>query len=283
MASRYYESASGVIHYDRRGLGDPVLLVHGIYPGASHAEFERMIPALQRSYTVYAVDLLGFGESDSPRITHSAELHHHLLRDFLTEEIGQATKIIASGIGCGIAVRLGVYDEHLVDKLVMISPVMRAEGIREEQTIGDRISQFFLGTLSAGAALYETVSSRPALAQFLRERYFNIKSVLPEKLDALVESANYPNAMLPYVSLLNGFFDVDAMRWLRYVRAPTLVIWGEGLGRPPIERVMAPAVWSRGKRLEVVERTTHWPHDERSAHTNELIETFLAEEPVPAT
>lgn len=277
MASKYYESRSGVIHYDRRGLGDPVLLVHGIYPGASHAEFARTAAALQRSHTVYAVDLLGFGESDAPRVTHTAELHHHLLRDFLTEEVGEPAHVIASGLGSGMAVRLGVYDEHLVGKLVLICPVTRVQEVREEQSLADRISQFVLATLSVGASLYETASSRTALEQFLRERYYDAKAVTAARLDALAESAQHPNAMLPYISLVNGFFDVDAMRWLRYVRAPVLVLWGQGLGSPPTDRVMAPAVWSKGKRIEVVERTSHWPHDERSAQVNGLLESFLTE------
>ena len=38
MASRYYTWHHGQIHYQKRGMGDPLVLVHNIYPGASHEE-----------------------------------------------------------------------------------------------------------------------------------------------------------------------------------------------------------------------------------------------------
>jgi pimeloyl-ACP methyl ester carboxylesterase len=277
MASKYYQSRSGAMHYDRRGLGSPVVLVHGIYAGASHAEYARTVAGLQRSHTVYALDLLGFGGSDGPRVTHSAQLHHHLLRDFLTEEVGEVADVIASGLGCGLAVRLGVYDPALVRRMVLICPVTRVEAVREQQSLGERISQFVLGTLNAGAGLYEAATTRAVLEQFLRSRYYDGAAVTPEQVDALEEAARGPNAMLPYISLLNGLFDVDTLRWLRHVRAATLVIWGDRLGPPPVEQVMAPMVGSKGKRLEVIERAAHWPHDERSALVNQLLLEFLGE------
>ncbi len=277
MSSHYYESRSGLIHYDRRGLGDPVLLLHGIYVGASHAEYRHNIPALQRRFTVYALDLLGFGDSDAPRITHSAELHQHLLRDFILEEIGQPVSIVASGVSCGIAVRLGVYDDELLRRLVLICPVQK-EVFRESPGIGDRVSQFVLGTLAAGVGLFETASSEASLVTFLRDRYHDIRKATPQLVQHLRTEASRPGSMHAYISLVNGFFDIDTLRWLRHLRAATQVIWGAGLGEAPADRILQPATWSHGKRLDIIENTRHWPHDERSAEVNRLMIDFLSAE-----
>lgn len=277
MASNYYESRSGRMHYDRRGLGDPVVLLHDVHVGASNAEFARNIAALQGRFTVYALDLLGFGDSDSPRLTHSAELHQHLVRDFIHEEIGRPAHLIASGVSCGIAVRLGVYDEQVTGRLVLICPVRKAT-YREEPGIGDRVSQFVMGTLAAGVGLFETAANPASLEAFMRDRYHDIRHATSQQIERLAQEASRPGSMHPYISLVNGFFDVDVWRWLRYVRNPTQVIWGAGLGDVPIEQIDQPAAWSAGKRLDLIQHTRHWPHDERSAEVNDLILQFLADE-----
>ena len=72
MASKYYTWHYGRVHYQKRGMGDPLLLVHNVYPGASWEEYERNIAELSRHHTVYAMDLLGFGLSDAPRMKYTA-------------------------------------------------------------------------------------------------------------------------------------------------------------------------------------------------------------------
>jgi pimeloyl-ACP methyl ester carboxylesterase len=125
MSLQEYTTPRGVIAYDKRGLGEPVLLVHGIYPGASHLEYEHNVRSLQQSHTVYAINLLGFGQSDVPRITHTAQMHQHHLRDFIAEVIGKPSHVVASGVSCGIVARLGVYDDPLVRSLVLLSPATK--------------------------------------------------------------------------------------------------------------------------------------------------------------
>lgn len=262
------------MHFDQRGLGDPVVLLHDIHVGASHAEFARNISALQQRFTVYALDLLGFGDSDSPRMTHSAEVHQHLVRDFIFEVIGKPAHVVASGVGCGIGVRLGVYDEKAVNRLVLICPVQK-EHYREDPGIGDRVSQFVLGTLAAGVGLFETAASPATLATLVRERYHDPARATAEKIDHLAAEARRPGSMYTYISLVNGYFDIDVLRWLAYVRAPTQVIWGAGMGEAPVEPIRQSAVGSPEKRLEIIPNSRRWPHDEQSATVNERVISFL--------
>src|SRR4051794_19013991 len=101
MPIKFHDTSRGQVAYLKKGLGDPLLLVHGIYPGASHHEFRHNIDALAGHFTVYAIDLLGFGDSDMPRITYTSQIYHHLLRDFIVEVIGLPTHMIGNGVSCG--------------------------------------------------------------------------------------------------------------------------------------------------------------------------------------
>ncbi|MCX5884832.1 MAG: alpha/beta fold hydrolase, partial [Proteobacteria bacterium] len=52
------------IHYLKQGEGTPLILVHGF--ACSTYTWRKLIPLLADQYTVYALDLLGFGLSDKP-------------------------------------------------------------------------------------------------------------------------------------------------------------------------------------------------------------------------
>ncbi|KAG0463218.1 hypothetical protein HPP92_021694 [Vanilla planifolia] len=61
------------VNFFCKGSGPPLLLVHGF--GASIAHWRRNIGVLSESYTVCAIDLLGFGSSDKPlEFSYSIEL-----------------------------------------------------------------------------------------------------------------------------------------------------------------------------------------------------------------
>lgn len=271
-----YPSRDGVIVYTRRGLGDPLLLVHGIYPGASHREFDRNVAFFASRFTVYTVDLIGFGQSDSPRRAHSAQMHQHLMRDFLKDVVAAPAAVVGSGLSAGIVARLGVYDDGWLSRLVLLGPPNK-DAYHEPPQLAERFSQFLLGTLAIGTGHYATAASRDGLRAFLRDSYHNREAVTPEIVEGLFVEANEPNKMMPYISALCGYFDTDLTRYLPYVRRPTQIVVGADQLPVPRERWLKPAQWSQGKRLDVVPNTRDFPHQERSAAVNELLMTFLTE------
>src|SRR5690349_3956261 len=72
---RRYAWKYGDMFYTVKGEPDarPLLLVHGILPGASSYEWRKNVDALARQFRVYALDLQGFGLSDHPTVAYSAE------------------------------------------------------------------------------------------------------------------------------------------------------------------------------------------------------------------
>lgn len=55
----------------------PVVLVHGM--GACHEHFNKLLAELDTNqYTAYALDLLGFGDSDKPSPQQESEPRGHL-------------------------------------------------------------------------------------------------------------------------------------------------------------------------------------------------------------
>jgi pimeloyl-ACP methyl ester carboxylesterase len=271
MAGELTDLGRWRIYADKRGLGPPLLLVHGVYPGASHEEWSRIVAPLAARHTVYAIDLLGFGESDAPRITYTTRIFHHLLRDFIHVRIGEPTSVIAAGVSCAAATQLAVFDDDIVSKLVLVSPIDQPH----EVTLTDRFTHFLYGTLPFGSGQYEAAVDPEALHDFVNDRYANPSRSSRERYDQIRYNAQRPNSAAPFISYLTGFFDLDVLRPLRNVRRPVQVIWGEALGEAAREKILAPAAWSQGKRIDVIAGAKHWPHEEQSARFAAAVNAFL--------
>src|SRR5205085_9463293 len=79
------------MHYRCMGDGSPLILVHAPDVGASCVEWRRNIEAFAAHYTVYAVDLPGYGLSDIHKGTYTTDLYIEFLSDFMRVLTGPGT------------------------------------------------------------------------------------------------------------------------------------------------------------------------------------------------
>ena len=90
--ARFFEWKYGRIFYKTAGSSNskpPLVFVHGIGAGSSSFMWRKNFDALAQEFTVYAVDLLGFGFSDKPgNAPYSADLYVELITDFIREVCG---------------------------------------------------------------------------------------------------------------------------------------------------------------------------------------------------
>ena len=77
-----YKWRLGNIHYTKTGTGKPILLVHDLAPASSGFEWKNLVGKLSETYTVYTIDLLGFGRSEKPNLTYTNYLYVQLISDF---------------------------------------------------------------------------------------------------------------------------------------------------------------------------------------------------------
>ena len=74
------------IRYTVAGIGKPLLLIHGF--GASIGHWRKNIPFLaEQGYRVFALDLLGFGDSAKPSLDYTLELWQQQIKDFWSAHI----------------------------------------------------------------------------------------------------------------------------------------------------------------------------------------------------
>ncbi|GAB4491249.1 MAG: hypothetical protein OHK0031_14450 [Anaerolineales bacterium] len=115
------------------GEGAPVILVHDW--GGSIRHWESLFPAIVTSgHTVYAVDLLGHGESPRPtdgRLYYAQLLYTAFRRWLDSLNLTQAPILIGHGLGGALCLRYAIGHPYRVAKLVLLNPVCAPDQYRE--------------------------------------------------------------------------------------------------------------------------------------------------------
>src|SRR5918994_6478925 len=91
----------------------PLLLVHGVYAGASSYEFQKNFHELAENFRVYALDLLGCGLSERPGRRYRPDDVAAQVEDFTREEIGTPAHLVASSLSAALVLPAAVRNPRL--------------------------------------------------------------------------------------------------------------------------------------------------------------------------
>ncbi|HEY7833287.1 MAG TPA: alpha/beta fold hydrolase, partial [Ktedonobacterales bacterium] len=228
------------IRYVVRGRGAPLLLVHGIYAGASSFEYRRVFEPLSEQFRVYALDLLGFGLSARPALRYAPALYIQLLQDFSRQVMGAAdhpVTVVASTLSGAYAVRAAAEQPDLYARLVLIEPV----GLETRAAArANPLRQAACGALRSpvlGQALYNLVASRASIRYFLRRQvYANPAAVTPALVDYYHTAAHQPGARYAPASFISGLLDTPIATAYAGLTQPILLIWGARARLTPLDQ-----------------------------------------------
>lgn len=137
----------------------PILLVHGVYGGASHRTFKKLWPLLdQAGQRVFIVDLPGVGDSDKPKRPYSISDLDLFLERFIASVIKERTSVVAESLMTLSSLKVASERPDLVRRLVLLNPagvnsLNKAPSQREQQLYDrlymdeDALDQFYQNLL----------------------------------------------------------------------------------------------------------------------------------------
>ena len=260
------------------GSGSLIVLVHGIYAGASSYEYRKLFPLLAASHRVVAFDLLGCGLSDLPNIAYSGEVFVELIVDALNEFGHEPTILIGSSMGGAFAIRAAARASDRVNRLVTISPTGLGGVLDREPTAGQRFATALLRSPVAGETLFNALSSRPSLRWFLEHQSYGDKaSVTPEIIDDYYAVTHQRGARYVPAAFVGGGLNINVARDLPFIEAPLLVAWGERAPSVSALRYSAEFIsLAQNGTLATFANSGLLPHEEEPEAVAAAIETFLA-------
>jgi pimeloyl-ACP methyl ester carboxylesterase len=262
--------------YRIAGDGPPVVLIHGMVNASRH--WAAVAERLAERHTVIAPDLIGHGDSATPRGDYSLGAHATVIRDLLSALGIERATMVGHSLGGGIAmVYFWQYPER-VERLALVS----------SGGLGDEVSPLLRSAALPGAsALISLATHRLVTGNLdragvaLRERGSWVGAQLQAVARALrpLESAGQREA---FVQTLRAVIDrhgqrVSATDRLYLLRdMPTLIAWGERDRTIPVEHGIAAHRAIPGSRFVTIPGAAHFPHIERPDELAAALEDFIA-------
>lgn len=217
--TEYVELDGHWVRYTVIGGGPPVLLVHGWL--ASSRIWEQLARRLAQRFTVYSLDLTGFGESDKPTDGYGTRNGSRLLYAFCAHFGLTRATIIGHDFSGSMAVKLAADHPDIVGRLVLV-----ATPADEEQI--DLPTLLWITTLPLVGPIFFSLGRvlKPLRKLWMRSFVFD-PGDLPEEL---VEDAGKPtpaSAGKTYSVTRHEISGGRVARQARIIKVPVLLIAGE--------------------------------------------------------
>ncbi len=259
------------------GSGPPVLLVHGIYTGASSYEFRKLFALLAQRHRVVAFDLIGCGLSDKPKLSYSAELFVEQIVDAVDAFADDPVAIVASSLGAAFAIRAATRVHDRIARLAVICPTGLGGTLDKGPTgPGAAITALFRSPV-LGEAAFNALASKASIRSFLRKQvYADAAHVTPDVVDHYYAVAHQQRARFVPAAFAGGALDCDVARDLPFLTIPLLVLWGERAGAMnPRSNADEFLRLTGDARLTTFANSGLLPHDEEPEAVDGALASFL--------
>jgi pimeloyl-ACP methyl ester carboxylesterase len=265
--TEYLELEGVLIRYNVTGGGPGVLLVHGWL--SSSRVWEQLAGRLAQRFTVYTLDLSGFGESDKPLSGYGVRNGSRLLYAFCAHFGLTRANVIGHDLGGAMAVKLAADHPDVVGRLVIVSTPADDDQI-------DVPTMLWLATLPVVGPLFYALGrvARPVRRSWVRPFVADPEDLTDEVVDDAGRST--PAAVSKTLSVSRREISRGRLaRQARIIKIPLLAVAGE---QDQIVDPQSVGVWAGGvdkAEISLIDECGHLPMVERPGEFNAQILAFL--------
>jgi pimeloyl-ACP methyl ester carboxylesterase len=262
--------------YRVAGSGPPVVLIHGMVNSSRH--WEEVALRLADRYTLIAPDLIGHGDSATPRGDYSLGAHAASIRDLLAVLGVNHATVVGHSLGGGVAMQFFYQFPQRTDRLVLVS----------SGGLGHEVSPLLRGAALPGAASILRAAAHPRVlnglwrsGDRLRERGIGT-GVYLQAIARALRPLERAGARTAFVQTLRSVIDVHGQRVSARDRLyllrefPTLIVWGERDNTIPLAHGEAAHHAIPGSQFRTLPRAAHFPHLEDPAGLAAALDDFIA-------
>jgi pimeloyl-ACP methyl ester carboxylesterase len=248
------------VMYRMAGSGPPVVLIHGMVNSSRH--WEAVARRLASDYTVIAPDLIGHGDSATPRGDYSLGAHAAAIRDLLAVIGVERATIVGHSLGGGVAMQFFYQFPQRTERLALIS----------SGGLGHDVSPLLRGAALPGVQALLALGAHPrvldalsAAGDRMRARG-NSKGVYLKAVVRALRPLEEPGARTAFVHTLRSVIDIHGQRvsaldrLYLLERFPTLIVWGERDRTIPLDHGRETLEVVPHARFETLPNAAHFPH-----------------------
>jgi pimeloyl-ACP methyl ester carboxylesterase len=262
--------------YRIAGSGPTVVLIHGMINSSRH--WEEVALRLSDRYRVVAPDLIGHGDSATPRGDYSLGAHAASIRDMLAVIGVERATIVGHSLGGGVAMQFFYQFPQRTERLALVS----------SGGLGHKVSPLLRGAALPGAATglrlaanRRVVAALQGAGQSLRSRGSS-RGVYLEAVARALRPLQEPGSRRAFLQTLRAVIDVHGQhvsardRLYLLGEMPTLIAWGERDRTIPAQHGREAEAAIPHCRYETLPRAAHFPHLEDPEGLATILADFLA-------
>lgn len=264
------------------------VLVHGL--GGSATRFNDLMPHLARIRRTIAMDLPGFGYSDTPNGSYSMAWFAGAVRATMDAAGIERAVLLGNSMGGVVAMHLAAAEPQRIDALVLSAPALPILGRPDREVLAGFVAPM---VPVLGPKLYMRYvrqrSAETLVKELLQRNVADPSKVAPETVAKMVvetratafhedrgRAIERTNRALGW-AMSGGRETTWAVA--RAVRAPTLVIWGAQDSMLPSALGEAAVREIPGSQLVVLDGLGHIPFLEAPERFARAVQTFIGESP----
>jgi pimeloyl-ACP methyl ester carboxylesterase len=253
------------LHYLEAGRGAPVVLLHGL--GGDGSRWAPNIGPLARDFHVFALDQIGFGQSDKPLANYHTGMLAEFLVGFLEAVHVQKAALVGNSMGAGVALYTAVHYPDVVSRIVLADGGgYRQSGAAPARPNPDAMRR---RQLQNSVTRNET---REFFRILFHDKSLVTDKMVDEQLQMRLRSAFTITKMQEAGEKgLASLSEAD----VHGVNVPTLIVWGkydelaDPAGADRLERTIP------GAKKAIIDNCGHMPQIERADEFNRLVRDFI--------
>lgn len=238
------------IYFQKTGRGKNLILLHGW--GMDVSTFWPMLDFLKENFTLWLIDLPGFGKSGLPKKTFTISDYAKIIAQFIKEERISKPAIFGHSYGGKISIKLAALYPNLISKLILEG----SSGIKAEKNL----SQILIFPLAK-------------LGHFLLPEIFHLRSKFRQKLYKKLESDYADSGEMKEIFL--NTIDEDLTKDFSKIKTETLLIWGDQDRAVPLKYGKQMYKLINNSKLIILEDCGHFPHQVNPERVASYVKDFV--------
>jgi pimeloyl-ACP methyl ester carboxylesterase len=254
--------------------GPGVIFIHGL--GGFIENWTNNIGAFSQYYRTYALDLLGFGQTDKTPLVHDMDDLVRFIHGFMETLHIEKASLIGNSMGGGLALQFALDYPEMVDKLVLADNA----GMGREVCSDFRLCSLPLVNgfiLSFG---------RNDPSRMLKMLAYDPSVFTPEFKEQMSRYSSGPASVKALLSTISAGINIlgqkdkitrQLRQKLHTIKNPTLIVWGNNDRIIPVAHAQIAVKNIPAARLERFDNCGHMPMFEQPDKFNKLVLDFLKE------
>ncbi|MEZ5347328.1 MAG: alpha/beta hydrolase [Pyrinomonadaceae bacterium] len=273
--SKFAEIDGVKLHYQEKGTGTPVVLIHGFT--SSTYTWKDVFGPMSEKFRVIAVDLKGFGFSDKPEGDYSRREQGRLINGLLTHLKIEKAWLVGNSMGGETALNAALQAPDKISGLILVD----SAGVLFESRNG--LTPWYARLPFVGRGIMAiALAGNGVVRSGLEKSFYDDKKVSDERVKYYHRLLSNDRAQRAAMLARQQFGNYPIEDRLGEIKVPTLIIWGAEDEIIPLEAGKKINSLITGSELKIYEKVGHIPEEEVPERLTADVIRFIEKTEKPA-